>query len=60
MPVTTRLANLKDIPQLNELIAVSVRGLSAEYYTPNQIESAIKYIFGVDTQLIIDGTYYIA
>jgi GNAT superfamily N-acetyltransferase len=60
MPVTTRLATLEDLPQLNELIALSVRGLSTEYYTPNQIESAIKYIFGVDTQLIIDGTYYIA
>lgn len=60
MPLTTRLATLKDVPQLNELIALSVRGLSTEYYTPNQIESAIKYIFGIDTQLIIDGTYYIA
>lgn len=60
MPVTTRTAKFEDIPQLNELIARSVRGLSTEYYTPNQIESAIKYIFGVDTQLIIDGTYYIA
>lgn len=60
MPVTTRIATLEDIPQLNELIALSVRGLSTEYYTPNQIESAIKYIFGVDTQLIIDSTYYIA
>jgi len=60
MPLTTRLATHHDIPQLNELIALSVRGLSTEYYTPNQIESAIKYIFGIDTQLIIDGTYYIA
>jgi GNAT superfamily N-acetyltransferase len=60
MPITTRLATLQDISQLNELIALSVRGLSTAYYTPVQIESAIKYIFGVDTQLIIDGTYYIA
>ena len=60
MPLTTRLATPQDIPQLNELIALSVRGLSTRYYTPNQIESAIKYIFGVDTQLIIDCTYYIA
>jgi len=60
MPLTTRLATRQDIPQLNELIALSVRGLSIEYYNPNQIESAIKYIFGIDTQLIIDGTYYIA
>ncbi len=59
-PISTRLATLNDIPQLQELIALSVRGLSAAYYTPNQIESAIKYVFGVDTQLIIDGTYYVA
>jgi len=60
MPLSTRLATQQDIPKLNELIALSVRGLSTEYYTPNQIESAIQYIFGIDTQLIIDGTYYIA
>lgn len=60
MLITTRLAKLDDVPQLNELIASSVRGLSIGYYTPSQIESAIKYIFGVDTQLIIDGTYYVA
>ena len=60
MSLSTRLATQQDIPKLNDLIALSVRGLSTRYYTPNQIESAIKYIFGVDTQLIIDGTYYIA
>src|ERR1700761_6611506 len=60
MQITTRLATLEDIPQLNEMIAVSVRGLSTDYYTPAQIESAIKYVFGVDTQLVIDGTYYVA
>ena len=60
MPVTTRLATFEDIPRLNELIALSVRGLSTGYYTPNQIESAIKYVFGVDTQLVTDGTYFVA
>jgi GNAT superfamily N-acetyltransferase len=60
MQITTRLATLNDIPQLNKMIALSVRGLSQDYYTPNQIESALKYVFGVDTQLVIDGTYYIA
>src|SRR6185312_3365701 len=59
-PVATRPATFEDIPLLNQLIALSVRGLSGEYYTPGQIESAIKYVFGVDTQLIIDGTYYVA
>jgi GNAT superfamily N-acetyltransferase len=60
MQITTRLAKLEDVPRLNELIALSVRGLSIAYYTSTQIESAIKYIFGIDTQLIFDGTYYIA
>lgn len=60
MPATIRLATYDDIPKLNELIALSVRGLSTDYYTSTQIESAIKYVFGVDTQLLIDGTYYIA
>jgi GNAT superfamily N-acetyltransferase len=60
MQVSTRLATFEDIPLLNELIGLSVRGLSVDYYTPSQIESAIKYVFGVDTQLVIDGTYYVA
>jgi len=60
MPITTRLATFDDIPELNKLIGLSVRGLSTDYYTPNQIESAIKYVFGVDTQLVIDGTYFVA
>jgi len=57
---TIRLATHADIPALNQLIALSVRRLSTNYYTPAQIESAIKYVFGVDTQLITDQTYYIA
>jgi len=56
---TTRLATNTDISTLQNLIAASVRGLSEGYYTANQIESSIKYIFGVDTQLLIDGTYYV-
>lgn len=60
MTITTRLATFDDIPVLQQLIGLSVRGLSMGYNTPSQIESAIKYIFGIDTQLIIDGTYYVA
>jgi GNAT superfamily N-acetyltransferase len=54
-----RLATFKDIPELQQLIVLSARGLSSGYYTAGQIESAIRYVFGVDTQLIVDGTYYI-
>ena len=56
---TIRLAATADIPALQKLIAASVRGLSEGYYSPKQIESSIKYIFGIDTQLLADGTYYV-
>jgi len=59
MPAIIRLATFKDIPQLQQLIALSARGLSAGYYTQAETESAIKYVFGVDTQLITDGTYFV-
>ena len=54
-----RPATPGDVPALNDLIATSVRQLSAGYYAPEQIEAALARVFGVDTQLIEDGTYYI-
>jgi GNAT superfamily N-acetyltransferase len=59
MSVTTRLATFEDVPVLQALIAMSARGLSAGYYTQAETEAAIKYIFGVDSQLIEDSTYYV-
>ena len=55
-----RLAVPEDIPVLRELIDASVRGLQTEDYTPAQIEGALKTVFGVDSQLIADGTYIVA
>lgn len=49
MEISIRVATMEDIPALQELIPESARGLSQGYYTSQQIESAIKYIFGVDT-----------
>ena len=60
MEIAIRMATMQDVPALKELIPTSARELSKGYYTPQQAESAIKYIFGVDTQLIADKTYYIA
>jgi predicted N-acetyltransferase YhbS len=60
MYIEYRLATSSDIEALRELIPISVRALSADVYTLAQIESALAYIFGVDTQLIEDGTYFIA
>jgi len=50
----------KDVPVLREVIEASVRGLQAADYTPAQIEAALRSVYGVDTQLIADGTYFVA
>jgi len=55
-----RLAQTADIPVLRELIERSARGLSRDHYTPAEIEAAIRYVFGVDSNLIADGTYFVA
>jgi len=55
-----RLAEPEDIPILRTLIDMSVRGLQANDYTPEQIEAALKTVYGVDSQLIADGTYFAA
>lgn len=59
MSVTIRLATFEDIPALQQLITLSARGLSTGYYTTEETEGAIKYVFGVDSQLIEDATYYV-
>src|SRR5688572_3112511 len=53
-----RLATLMDRPALGRLIALSARGLS-EAYTEAQIEAALTGAFGVDSDLIRDGTYWV-
>jgi len=55
-----RLAVPADVPVLRELIDASVRGLQAKDYSSAQIEGALKTVFGVDSQLIADGTYIVA
>lgn len=59
-PVTLRLANSDDIPELEKLIDLSVRILQRGDYSESQIEGALGTVFGVDTQLIADHTYYLA
>jgi GNAT superfamily N-acetyltransferase len=54
-----RLATPADVPELERLIPRSVRGLSRGYYDDAQIESAIRYVFGPDSQLIADRTYFV-
>jgi GNAT superfamily N-acetyltransferase len=47
------------VPALRTLIDASVRQLQAQDYTTEQIDSALKTVFGVDSQLVADGTYLI-
>jgi GNAT superfamily N-acetyltransferase len=54
-----RAATTDDLPAIRTLIQESVRGLSEGFYSPAQIESGLTYVFGADTQLIADGTYYV-
>ena len=60
MPFLLRPATLEDIPRLREIIHASVRTLQAADYTPAQLEGALESVYGVDTQLIADGTYFAA
>jgi GNAT superfamily N-acetyltransferase len=55
-----RPAVLAEKTELEALIARSARELSKEDYTSEQIEGALRGAFGVDTQLIHDGTYFVA
>jgi GNAT superfamily N-acetyltransferase len=55
-----RLATTQDLPALNALIPLSARELSRGFYTEEQTEGAIRHIFGPDTRLIADGTYFVA
>ncbi|HXC43115.1 MAG TPA: GNAT family N-acetyltransferase [Candidatus Dormibacteraeota bacterium] len=60
MKIRVRKAVATDLPMLRALIDASVRGLQAEDYSPAQIEGALKSVYGVDSQLIADGSYLVA
>ncbi|HST08533.1 MAG TPA: hypothetical protein VLJ83_10190, partial [Gemmatimonadaceae bacterium] len=42
------------------LIDASVRALSVGFLTPEEIERQLRYVVSPDTQLIRDGTYFVA
>ncbi|HET9839034.1 MAG TPA: GNAT family N-acetyltransferase [Candidatus Angelobacter sp.] len=58
--IVTRLATPADLPVLGKLIEASVRKLQAQDYSAPQMEAALQTVFGVDSQLIADGTYFVA
>lgn len=54
-----RPARMAEVERLNALIAESAAVLSRDYYTPEETESLTRHVFGVDSQLLADGTYYV-
>jgi GNAT superfamily N-acetyltransferase len=59
MGYSIRKAKLEERSAIQQLIADSARGLSRAEYTDAQIEAAIATVFGVDTSLIEDETYFV-
>ena len=57
--IAVRAARLDDLPAIEALITRSARELSAGYYTPAQVDALLRYVFGADSQLIRDGTYFV-
>ena len=55
-----RKATIADRDEIQRLISISARQLSRAEYSDAQIEAALQAIFGVDTSLIKDGTYFVA
>ncbi len=55
-----RVATTEDVAGIRRLIDASVRGLQAGDYSAAQTEGALATVFTVDSQLIVDGTYFVA
>ena len=58
--VAIRLATHADAAELKAVIAASARGLSVGLYETEEVEAALRGAFGVDSQLVDDGTYFVA
>lgn len=57
--VQIRPARLDEVSTLNAFIARSARALSRGYYSDADIEALVAHVFGVDTQLIHDTSYFV-
>ena len=55
---TSRLARMEDVPRLRELMQASIGKLMDGFLDPRQVEASFA-IMGLDTQLILDGTYFV-
>jgi GNAT superfamily N-acetyltransferase len=60
MTYELRSATLTDVPVIEALIAASARALCSADYPPAVVEAALGTAWGCDTELIRDGTYFVA
>ncbi|MGQ0649111.1 MAG: GNAT family N-acetyltransferase [Gemmatimonadaceae bacterium] len=60
LDISFRMARLDEVDALNALIHASAEVLSRGFYRDEELEAANRYVFGIDTTLIRDGTYYVA
>ncbi|HWE46655.1 MAG TPA: GNAT family N-acetyltransferase [Caulobacteraceae bacterium] len=58
--LTVRKARMDERAALEALIAASARELGGRDYSRAQLDRAIGNVFGVDSELIEDGTYLVA
>jgi len=59
MALEIQTATMADCPSITRLIAESARGLGKPDYTDDVIDAALQGIWGLDTQLVTDGTYFL-
>ena len=57
--LVVRAATPGEIPALDALIAASARALGRGFYDDTQTEAAIAHVFGVDSELVGDGSYLV-
>lgn len=57
---TVRIAVPSDVSALETLIAASARQLSQGFYAEREIEAAITHVFGIDSDLLADRSYFVA
>ena len=57
--ISVRAARPDDIPAMEALIARSGIELSEGFYTKEQAAAVTRHVFGVDTQLVADQTYFL-
>jgi GNAT superfamily N-acetyltransferase len=56
--LTIRLATAQDIPAIRTLMDAAISQLLAPFLSPEAVTASFE-LMGLDTQLIVDGTYYV-